>query len=777
MKKFKRMSALLIILMISTIFFENFGTVYANAVEISSDSAVLDTEKECTTTKGAINNICVFIRFQNQDVDTFEREGGYEGFNESFNSGNMSLKNYIKEVSYNQLDVNTQLFINSSNKLINYVTPNPLGYYQPYSSDNTIGYTEDDKYAREQALVYGAMNYMKSYIPTGVDFDNDNDGEIDNVTFIYSNQVENNQDLLLWPHMGIYSNDFIINGLNFKDYNFITTKTNDNFKRVITHEFMHTIEFPDLYSSDFYSIEPVGPWSIMSSGFTHPTVYEKNKYGKWINDNEIKELKEDGSYALEATTSYSSDKTMAYRINVPNSDEYFMIEYREETTSDFEDTLDSSGLIFYRINPAKSRLCGEINVFRDGAYEGPNLYDSSSYYPGDLEGAAYDGSEGKDKFNDFYLSDNTSDLGINVYDIIKENGKMNFKVTLQSNKQIEKPKNVTLAKNNEKLVGLTWNRPKSDYEYFEIYRDGQFIGKTTNNYFDDTTANVNGKTYIYEVSAYSGKYGESERSNSYKVVRDTASSEKSVHLYYKSDKQEYVNFNEVCAFSQSKLSGFWEKYCYYNYGIYEISEDEIFDQNDWNVEITEEDLKQCEIYTLIDGNIIKGYPITSDTNYTEVAPLEITSIDFDKSTPQAPGEGITVSVNSKGGAGEVQYRFFAYSSEEYYNQMLQLYSKNKSVLWTPKYTANYKITVYARDEIGNVATKTIDEDYVICDNPIKIDEFKIVGGGVVEGERKFGLFVNASGGTGTKQYKYVVFDGNNWTTISDYSYTIYKYGD
>ena len=51
-------------------------------------------------------------------------------------------------------------------------------------------------------------------IPSGIDYDNNNDGQIDNVAFICSSEVDNDRNLLLWPHKSTYDgSENLINGI------------------------------------------------------------------------------------------------------------------------------------------------------------------------------------------------------------------------------------------------------------------------------------------------------------------------------------------------------------------------------------------------------------------------------------------------------------------------------------------------------------------------------------------------------------------------------------
>ena len=507
----------------------------------------------------------------------------------------------------------------------------------------------------------------------------------------------------------------------------------------------------ELYATDSFDVEPVGPWSIMSYGFTQPTIYEKYKYGHWINQSQIGELTQNGTYSLDQSIYSDTSNIVAYRINLPNSKEYFMIEYRENIGSNFEANLSSSGLIFYRIDPENPEQGKEIYVFRKGAY-----FDSNTFYYGDLNEAAYGGTEGKDKFNEFYLSDFTSDLGININNIRKVNGKIYFDYYNESEDKLEKVSNVRLSKNNVTEVGLTWDMPSTKFEYFKIYRNGQLLGTSKSNSYTDITANSEESTYDYQVTTYNTLLGESEKSNPYPIIRDKSFTKGGVHFYYcgyTNGLIQYFNNNigEIAEYEQSNVKGFLKKDFSCNYGSYIFSDNNNFtDADDISLDLTNEDIEECEIYTITQDKIIKGHPETSDIKCSEVEPLQINSVNFNKSSPQCLGQNIEISVNSIGGAGQVRYRILA--NTEFCPQVIQNYSKSSSVNWIPNMILDYSIIVYARDEWGNVAKKILPEPYVIRDNYLDIDKITIDHGSSIDLGESVNISIAAAGGSGNLNY-------------------------
>ena len=62
-----------------------------------------------------------------------------------------------------------------------YTANHPIGYYKPYSSSNTIGYKYG--YYDRTTLITDALEAYKKYIPSDLDLDVNNDGNIDSAMF------------------------------------------------------------------------------------------------------------------------------------------------------------------------------------------------------------------------------------------------------------------------------------------------------------------------------------------------------------------------------------------------------------------------------------------------------------------------------------------------------------------------------------------------------------------------------------------------------------------
>ncbi len=302
-------------------------------------------------TIGTLNNIVIFIRFSDQSEYTTNSSV----YNSAFNAtGSVSMIQYFHEVSKSQLTINTQMFPGAGGgTVVSYQDSHPRDYFRKYNvTTNPIGYQNDtESMNREMTLLKAATEAVKGEIEgAGLDYDNDNDGYVDNICYIIQGATEGWSDLL-WPHMwALYPAQYEvrISGLRVYDFNF---QLSQSFGvSVLCHEMSHTLGFPDLYHYTNTETRPVGPWDIMASNTSppqHHSVYTKEKYGRWFTG--IPQITTNGTYTLEPL---STDAYAGYRISSPNStSEYFVLEYRKSTGM-FESGLVGSGLVIYRVNPS-----------------------------------------------------------------------------------------------------------------------------------------------------------------------------------------------------------------------------------------------------------------------------------------------------------------------------------------------------------------------------------------------------------------------------------------
>ena len=117
------------------------------------------------------------------------------------------------------------------------------------------------------------------------------------------------------------------------------------------------------------------------------------------------------------------------------------------------------------------------------------------------------------------------------------------------------------------------------------------------------------------------------------------------------------------------------------------------------------------------------------------------------------------------GTGAITYKFVVNEGNK--STIIQNYSKNNVVDWTPTKAGIYTIYVACRDESGKVVSKYFT--YVVTESKqLQITNFKPS----VVSPQKVGTEVNLTSnalGTGTLIYKFVVNEGNKSNIIQNYS--------
>jgi M6 family metalloprotease-like protein len=310
---------------------------------------------------GTLNNIVIFIRFSD-DAEFTDPQSKYTNAFNVTTPGVNSMYNYFQEVSYGRLEVFTSFFpVNAGTTVLSYQDTQPRGYFLPYSTSNTIGYTSSDQYTRERDMLNRAVQAVTAQIPPGLVIDGDNDGYVDNTCFIVRG-TPSAWATLLWPHMSsMGSSGPTLGTKKVGAYNLqIESMAGVN---VLSHEMMHTLGAPDTYryaSPD--AVAPTGAWDIMASTSSppqHTGAYIRYRYLTWIPT--MPRITASGRYSLKPVSSPTNN---CYRIDSPNPGEFFVLEYRKRT-SIFENSIPGEGLLVYRID---SLISGNSGGPPDGVY-------------------------------------------------------------------------------------------------------------------------------------------------------------------------------------------------------------------------------------------------------------------------------------------------------------------------------------------------------------------------------------------------------------------------
>lgn len=236
--------------------------------------------------------------------------------------------------------------------------------YGPVALGNTRAYygahrgSQND--ARAAEMVRDACQLMDDEIDFS-QYDADGDGQVDNVYVFYAGNGEADSGIedSIWPHAWyVYSGGGLYLRCDGKliDHYACSAEFNRNYsENVFTgigtfcHEFSHVMGLPDLYDTANGGSFTPGEWTLMDQGSynnrqrTPPThsAYERFVFG-WITP----EVLEDA--ANVTVKPMGVDYNSAYRITTNRTNEYYIIENRQQT--DWDKYIPGHGMLVWHID-------------------------------------------------------------------------------------------------------------------------------------------------------------------------------------------------------------------------------------------------------------------------------------------------------------------------------------------------------------------------------------------------------------------------------------------
>jgi len=488
--------------------------------EAASRSAMSPTRAAPTT--GGLVNLVIFIKFQDQT--DFPNE--YSTYNNRFNqtgAGVNSLKQYYETASYGQLSVNSPIYpIPNQNVIVSYTAPYDYSYFLNLSWTTTNVTTWCN-------MLRGAVNAVAGQVTeSAAELDANNDSRIDNVFFIIRGNANSNSEYL-WSHRyALYygSPAATIKGKTAFDYvmvmeNHAMQNSGNYGVGVLVHEYGHTLGAPDFYT--YSSITPIGAWEVMANTTNPPQAlssYIVDTYYNWIS---VPEVVKSGTYTL---TPFPANQTgSALKIPSPYAtNQYFMVENRQKTTSLTDSTIPGSGLLISRCVPYlngnspnnQNIVPYELYVYR------PNGTISTN---GTISNAAY-GTSGRTTINDITtpssfiytssssgaVSNNSTAGGLDISDIsVNSSTKA---VTFTVNMRNE-PTGIGNSIANGNNVTVRWTAPTlwGSPTGYRVYRNGDLIttsdlASSARSYTDNAPqngSNVYTVTAVYNSSVMKGE--------------------------------------------------------------------------------------------------------------------------------------------------------------------------------------------------------------------------------------------------------------------------------
>lgn len=279
--------------------------------------------------------------------DDFELLFNEEGF--SLDNAKGSVKDFYSFASSGQL---------------NYISD----IYGPYTASNNMRY-----YGQNSSRGGGDVNAIElcleaiRNLPKNLDYsmyDNDHDGVVDNIHIIFAGYGEEagaSADAIWsheYPYKIVMKNDV---GVNFAGYSCTPELRGNSGKRisnigVICHELGHALGANDYYDTNYAvegSYDGTGEWDIMASGSWNDDGRLPPNFNPYVRTHDFgwenqQDITEEGTVTL-TPHSYNLEDNIVIRLNTGSSNDYFLLENRQQI--DFDASLPGNGLMIYHVHP------------------------------------------------------------------------------------------------------------------------------------------------------------------------------------------------------------------------------------------------------------------------------------------------------------------------------------------------------------------------------------------------------------------------------------------
>lgn len=408
-------------------------------------------------------NLVIFIRFKGEEefitldedglpIAPIPEESQIEGLPSTIHFGDSyrQVSSYMQTVSNGNFDIRSTFLTadETGATILSYEDIYPRSYYE------SIDGSSDQRFYAEMELLERAIAHVAHSIPAGAELDYNNDGNVDNITFIVSGATAGWNDLL-WPHSWALQLDkiYLQSRSGWKQcfqFNFNFANPRYAGVGVLSHELLHAVGYPDLYRYD-YSGDPVGRWDAMgSTDYADPQfigAYLKDAYTTWGN---LGHISASGTYTLwplgtQTNPNDPSDPVWeGYQIPTGTVGEYICVEYRKNGPAGdvTADNVPCDGLLVYRANRKTTQgnrngtLSGgdEVYVFRPGDAN-PNAGTKAGLATAALDGVSRTamgaGLEADCPPETTLYLDNGKNSGIIVDQVeVLSDGRISFRVTL-----------------------------------------------------------------------------------------------------------------------------------------------------------------------------------------------------------------------------------------------------------------------------------------------------------------------------------------------------------
>lgn len=236
-----------------------------------------------------------------------------------------------------------------------------------YGSNNDDG---NDEHAGELFAEACSLAHAKSLVNFS-DYDNDNDGTIDNIFFYYAghDEAEGGGEDTIWPHASslAYSyGDVVYDGVHLGSYACSAELRGSSGSTMCgigtyCHEFGHVLGLPDFYDTD-YEENGSGPglysFSLMSQGCYN----NEGRTPPYLNAEErcmLEWMTMPGFWTEGTINLYGIQNNVAGRLPTNNEGEYYLFETRDGSGWDKYIGNAAEGLVIYHVDKSKNIVGGK----------------------------------------------------------------------------------------------------------------------------------------------------------------------------------------------------------------------------------------------------------------------------------------------------------------------------------------------------------------------------------------------------------------------------------
>ena len=262
-----------------------------------------------------------------------------------FGASQPSVAHFYSQISYGSFSLTTANLPAAVGWLR---MPQPYSYY--VGTNNGMGtYPNNSQKLAEDAVA--AANSVVNF----AQYDADGNGYLDGIIILHSGSgAEVGAENSIWSHAWSSSVRPTVDGKRLSGYCTVPEywyDSGDMTIGVIAHELGHSVlGLPDLYDYD-YSSEGVGNWSLMAGGSWNGTMGSSPAMlDAWSRVEAGFSTPTVVSSATTLSLPASETNARVYKATMGLTDEYFLIENRQQTSYDV--SLPSSGMLIYHIDDA-----------------------------------------------------------------------------------------------------------------------------------------------------------------------------------------------------------------------------------------------------------------------------------------------------------------------------------------------------------------------------------------------------------------------------------------